>query len=182
LNKMYETKSIHDASSYASQLADTLLAMDIEDTMHLFSENNVADEGLRYILQVADLIEANDTRTATAQRLSGLRVDYMTMLSQLQREQASKEKKIEDMVEATTIDELEEKTAEGALSEAISDDITHTEEVALAETAHIGDTGQGNGGASGLAASPDALPAVTQSQGMFTDVEFTIPKQPHSVV
>jgi hypothetical protein len=182
LNRLYETRSIHDASSHASKLADTLLAMDIEDTMHNFAENNVTDEGLRFILEVADLIEANDTRTATAQRLSGLRVDYMTMLSQLQREQISDEKKIKDMTSATSIEELEEKTNETELARAIDEDVHAIEELAKAETAHIGDTGQGKVGAPGSAADPGAQSAATSSQQMFTDVDFAIPRQLHSTV
>jgi hypothetical protein len=190
LSKLLETKSIHDASTLASQLADTVLAMDPEDTLKKLTAEGVADEGLQFILETTDLITANDTRTATEQRMSGLRVDYAPMLSQIQRDEHSQEKQPAAMTTASTLEELEEKTDKDKLAAAIEEDISKIKELAILETSKQDTTQQGKGGALGSAAEPRAKPATSsmprnrgtaQSGLVLQETTFSIPSASTSV-
>jgi hypothetical protein len=138
--KLGQTESQHDASTASSLLVDTLRAMDPGDVVTDLAEHGLAESGISLLLDIMDLAETFDSRTATAQRLAHTRLNYQTALSNLSLAGMEAAHPMAATIEqATCIDDVENVIEEGQLQAAIAESTAAVTEAASTE-ARVTDT------------------------------------------
>jgi len=132
--KLGQTESQHDASTASSLLVDTLRAMDPGDVVTDLAEHGLAEAGISLLLDIMDLAETFDSRTATAQRLAHTRLNYQTALSNLSLAAAEEKQPMTAIIaQATSIEDVENVIEEEQLSAAIAESAAAIVEAASAE-------------------------------------------------